>query len=1339
MGSLKGNPATTTQQNTTQQQNSSVAQDQTALSTLGPNPEMAQLYSDFLARALGNSNQAWDPNTMQQVAPWTDAQNQAINQLFTLGGQGMNFVPQAAQNLLSGGTSYLDSINPLANQLTSPYTAALGSLNTGALGAMANQAANFGMDQGQALSDYAKGQGKGIQDYAEGLRASGPQFMTFDQALSTFNDPYIAEVVNATQNQFNNQNAIQGNALLGNAISKGNAFGGDRAGVAAGIMAGQQQVNQAPVIAGLYDKGFQTAAQEYNVNQQLAAQMSQLGLQGQIAGGQLGVQGTTAGGQMGLQGLGLGIQGLSAAGNQSLQGLQAAQQGTLAANQQAIGALGQNQQAALNSGNLLGNLGATQYGANLQGLGQAYGASQQYPAYIQNLMNAATQNNTAMNAYPFQTSSWLGSLLGGIGPLTGSLQTMNSESLLQSLINASGSQSGTTNPPTPSPLNSILGAALLGGKLFSGLGFLKDGGTVPQRAAGGSVPHMAKGGLASVPYAGAASYVPISGMNTGQLQAPSMTSKGLDVPSFRPVSFASVGQAKAPDPMSGLTNLLGDKQAVSGLSKGFSFLTKGGNSVDVSSEMARGGGVAGLARGGTPGGMSEDQYLDNQYSRDMEDINRRHERLQTKDPSQDTFRNRLGPFDSDPVGREIENQQIQQQHEQIYVPGSKTWPRGDVRTEYNAPRHYEDGGFNPTDDYAVSGNDPQMDQFTGGFGDPTYGTQEDRSSGDFMGPRTPLAALRAAYRNEIADPAIKAKLMGLTQAEVGNQGPQAQQAFIETVLNAAPAARQDAAARRRGEGQSLDRTMQTDYYPSLGNPRNVSPDRQAEYDRMLEEAMSGSNVANYGTGNASYDPIKKKWVGFNGGPQTAEYNGERIGIEGQTKDIMNRIAGGEITEAPPVNAGLENNSPSRGSPGPDGRLYPPRMETVARARAPDFMQKLAADPWVHMAIGLLSSRSPYPGEAIGQGLALGVRAANAQRKEDVEFDTNYRIDNSGDTQKTRFANGNVLDTGLPTRAYLDRQARTQQQKMAQRERLPGGMQRNPETGALENAPGLVDALREREASKLDQSGVLDPDAVKVTAEQYRTGDKSALTGLGHGKIGTQNRALVRAELARQLKEEGLTGKDQAAAIAGFMADSAAARTAANRGANIDIALNEAKAMMPLGIEMSEKLSRTRFVPVNQALQAVQKGTSDPDLLEFATANRGIITAYGQAMSRTGVNTVHAQQTAENLLSTATSHEAYVRQLRVLEREMRAAKTAPDDVRKMIENRIKGVKGEEEKQIVPDIGKSGTKSETPKFTPPEKSGDMRVNPRTGKPMYWKGGDWRDEGSWSNQPLSGGGEL
>ena len=104
-------------------------------------------------------------------------------------------------------------------------------------------------------------------------------------------------MVNATQNQFNNQNAQQQAGLTGNAISQG-ALGGNRVGVAQGTLAGQQQLAQAPVIAGLYNQSYQqglsTAENQFQQNPLAAAgSLANFGISGQGAalsgaGAQLG-------------------------------------------------------------------------------------------------------------------------------------------------------------------------------------------------------------------------------------------------------------------------------------------------------------------------------------------------------------------------------------------------------------------------------------------------------------------------------------------------------------------------------------------------------------------------------------------------------------------------------------------------------------------------------------------------------------------------------------------------------------------------------------------------------------------------------------------------------------------------------------------------------------------------------------------------------------------------------------------------------------------------------------------------------------------------------------------
>src|SRR5215472_10475303 len=112
----------------------------------------------------------------------------------------------------------------------------------------------------------------------------GQNLGTFDPTqVRAIESPYTQDVVQATQDWFNNQNAIQGTDLMSQAIRTGNAFGGDRAGIAEAQLAGQQQLAQAPVIAGLRQAGYTQALNEYN-------QLKQFGLAGAQAAWGFGTQ-----------------------------------------------------------------------------------------------------------------------------------------------------------------------------------------------------------------------------------------------------------------------------------------------------------------------------------------------------------------------------------------------------------------------------------------------------------------------------------------------------------------------------------------------------------------------------------------------------------------------------------------------------------------------------------------------------------------------------------------------------------------------------------------------------------------------------------------------------------------------------------------------------------------------------------------------------------------------------------------------------------------------------------------------------------------------------------------
>lgn len=144
-----------------------------------------------------------------------------------------------------------------------------------------------------------------------------------------------------------------------------------------------------------------------------------------------------------------------------------------------------------------------------------------------------------------------------------------------------------------------------------------------------------------------------------------------------------------------------------------------------------------------------------------------------------------------------------------------------------------------------------------------YYSQAQASSGT-------LASERARLAEEYANnPAVRAKLLKVAQAEVGSGDPQRLQAFMEGVFNRA-------ASRK----QTLDRALQADYYDTLrhGPLATPTPAQVAKHEEAIAKVKAGSNVSGYSTGNWS----GRKGAGFGqaqGGYLSKVLGGEQFGVE----------------------------------------------------------------------------------------------------------------------------------------------------------------------------------------------------------------------------------------------------------------------------------------------------------------------------------------------------------------------------------------------------------------------------------------------------------------------------
>lgn len=192
---------------------------------------------------------------------------------------------------------------------------------------------------------------------------------------------------------------------------------------------------------------------------------------------------------------------------------------------------------------------------------------------------------------------------------------------------------------------------------------------------------------------------------------------------------------------------------------------------------------------------------------------------------------------------------------------------------------------------------------------------------------------------------------------------------------------------------------------------------------------------------------------------------------------------------------------------------------------------------------------------------------------------------------------------------------------------------------------------------------LDDATVKAMGAQYLAGDKSVMQNLGRGAQGAANIVKLRTEIYKQSGEAGLNSKDIVNTFNEQAGNLAGQRSIGTRAANISLAANEANNMIPIALRASEAVPRTQYMPLNQAIQAVQKGNSSPELARFVAATNSLVNAYVRAVSPSGVPTDSMREHAYSMLNSAQSHQAYTAVTSIMQDEMKAALQAPEQVRK----------------------------------------------------------------------------
>ncbi len=309
---------------------------------------------------------------------------------------------------------------------------------------------------------------------------------------------------------------------------------------------------------------------------------------------------------------------------------------------------------------------------------------------------------------------------------------------------------------------------------------------------------------------------------------------------------------------------------------------------------------------------------------------------------------------------------------------------------------------------------------------------------------------------------------------------------------------------------------------------------------------------------------------------------------------------------------------------------------------------------ISAGFGMMASRSPFLGTAIGEGGLAGLQTyqqGKATERDEAHRDRQHGLQARGlDMQVKR-----LDQSAKEAAARLDLQ--TQQQAETARHNQ-----------ATENAPRVVGpSLVKPDGTVVHRASnaLLDDETVDAMAGQYLAGDKSVMQNLGRGAQGAENIVRLRAAIQRQAKDQNLSPAQLAVKMAEFQGLAASQRTLGNRVANVELAVTEAQNLMPQVLQTSEKVDRTKYPALNNIILAAERGTGDENTVRFGIAVNSLINVYARAISPTGVPTVSDKDHARELLSTAWSKGQVRAAIDQLNLEMEAARRSPGQVKEAI--------------------------------------------------------------------------
>jgi hypothetical protein len=509
------------------------------------------------------------------------------------------------------------------------------------------------------------------------------------------------------------------------------------------------------------------------------------------------------------------------------------------------------------------------------------------------------------------------------------------------------------------------------------------------------------------------------------------------------------------------------------------------------------------------------------------------------------------------------------------------------------------------------------------------------------------------------------------------------------------AAGYDSYPYRRATQSNLDRAEMFAAQEGLQRPGDVPLGGLSLADIVQTEAPGFGRSDYFGSGRTNYDDAMRQSGDryqaaaaaaapaavvnpsvVNGQPQNLTGDIIPPGGTGRAPDLETA----DIRPAPAVRGlDVSEYAPRPGTAGAPSLPTPTKKETEEAAKEAGFGGLLDKMNFLHLSpemrksmlaagFAMMASRSPYLGNAIGEGGLAGLGAYTGMEKTQAANElAKARLAQTTKTEEDKYTrmtpyqqqhldylrqhSKELLESGkysaVPAMGTNDKG-----------EHVPGAIIFNNKTG---ERGAFVEGMGPKAATAAAEPSFDKPTLTKM-ADQYLAGDRSVLVNLGRGAQGATDLKALRQRIAERMDDKGVTPEQQAVKMAEFQGMTAGQRALGTRTANVEMAANEARNMMPIALEAAAAVPRTHWTPINKLIERWQTGIeSDPAQAKFAAANFSLVNSYVRAIAPTGVPPESARLHALQMLSGAMSHESYKAVVATMDQEMQAALHSPGQV------------------------------------------------------------------------------